>query len=1122
MYQTATGQPMLPRISVCADATLRFADASVPAAAIIRGRMVRVFHIVQAINPEPAVPTALPMHLSNPVNIARAPIAGENLLAISFLARLGRSLSSLAARPNCWIATLVLGTILASAPLPAQTADTGTIEGRVSNSASGAYLGNVRVAVEGTTRETITDATGFFRLTGVPAGSARVSASYVGLESRTDTISVPPGRAAELNFALTRGGQPSTDGKDVVKMSEFTVIEERERSAQTLALNQQRQSPNIKNVVASDVYPTGSDDNIADFLQFIPGVSIGYSGRAGIDASVRGMPSDTSGITMDGVELSGAWTGNTRTVTLLAVPTTNISTIEVTKVPTPDMPAQGLGGSINITTRSGFERAKPLFKYNLYSAFDPQYGISLKDRTSMHTSMEAPSVRPSFEVSYLHPVNKSLSLSLSGANKLNYNANPHDTTAGWDLVQGFPTSFTLTNSGVQLVKVRSGLIGVDWKLGEKNIFKASVSYRTRDADQGVNAQTITYGAGARGGPTFTQGAATGVGSLGQGCDWQNLVTYTTHALLKYTHLGDTWKIDASGSYSYSSFYQVPDYTIGYFAGMSVSLPNLVIRGEGVDGTATRAVDLQPDTVTVRDRAGNTVSPQDARLYSVNSVTSGERGSMVDKAQFRVDLRRELRLAIPFTIQTGGSIVQEAQKLWNWGRSYSFRPTASVADRMAGNYDLIDTTYSQSLAPLLGSQVQWVSSPKLFQLSRTRPDYFVLNEAAAHQLRVTNSKKLVETISATYFRADTRLLNNRLWLVAGVRYERTDDEGRGPLVNPAAQFVKSANGSLAKDAAGRFIPLTTDALSVARLVYIERGTHQKTNYDGFFPSLNASYNIKDDLVLRLGYAQTIGRPNLPFIIPGATYSTIAEASTRQTITVVNNRLKPWMGNNYDVSLESYLIKDGFGSIGVFQKDLSNFFTTTTLIGTPELLDQYGVVAAGGDALSYDLVTRGNGGDARVRGMEFTYRQSLTFLPRWARGIQGFVNYTRSTLSGSTTADFTGFNPQTLSWGVNFTRPRYAVTFSSTEQKESKRAAVATSAVNPVGTYGWQGALKRYTLGLEYSVSRRLGFYASMSDFNAPGGLVTIQKRYAPGTPVDLRTTRVTEWGQGVILGIKGEF
>ncbi|MFM9032011.1 MAG: carboxypeptidase regulatory-like domain-containing protein, partial [Opitutaceae bacterium] len=365
---------------------------------------------------------------------------------------------------------------LLSAITPAlfsQNAPAGLLEGRVSHAATGAALANVRITVEGAGRDALTGPGGLFRLAGLPAGEWRVTANYVGLEPRTSTVRLEPGRGANLDFTL--------GGGDVVALQRFEVLEQREQSAQALALNQQRQSPNIKNVVARDEYPAGSDDNVADFLRFIPGVSIVYSGRAGTDASLRGLPSDTSGVTMDGVELSGAFTGNTRAVSLLAVPTSNIATVEVTKVPTPDLAANGLGGSINITTRSGFERTRPQFNYNVFTAFDPQYGLGLSSRKGPHPSMDAPSVRPSFEFGYTLPVNKSLSVSLSAANKLNYNTNPADGQMIWDLVQGFASVSVLRNSQVQIVTVRSGLLGVDWKIGDRNLFKATVSYRMRDA-----------------------------------------------------------------------------------------------------------------------------------------------------------------------------------------------------------------------------------------------------------------------------------------------------------------------------------------------------------------------------------------------------------------------------------------------------------------------------------------------------------------------------------------------------------------------------------------------------------------------------------------------------------------
>jgi iron complex outermembrane receptor protein len=250
--------------------------------------------------------------------------------------------------------------------------------------------------------------------------------------------------------------------------------------------------------------------------------------------------------------------------------------------------------------------------------------------------------------------------------------------------------------------------------------------------------------------------------------------------------------------------------------------------------------------------------------------------------------------------------------------------------------------------------------------------------------------------------------------------------------------------------------------------------------------------------------------------------VTPTSTVQSITVVNSRLKPWTADNFDLSLESYMFKNGFGSIGVFQKDISNFFVVTSQEGTPEMLALYGVFPAAGDLLDYVINTRGNGGDATVKGLEFSYRQNLTFLPDWARGVQVFANYTRSRLGGENAADFTGFNPETLSWGVTLTRPRYAIKFTSTEQDETRRNALATSTLNPPGTYQWQGELKRYVLSAEFSVTRNVSLYGSLSDFNEPDGLLDVQKVYAEGTPPNLRNQRVATRGQALVLGIKGSF
>jgi iron complex outermembrane receptor protein len=100
----------------------------------------------------------------------------------------------------------------------------------------------------------------------------------------------------------------------------------------------------------------------------------------------------------------------------------------------------------------------------------------------------------------------------------------------------------------------------------------------------------------------------------------------------------------------------------------------------------------------------------------------------------------------------------------------------------------------------------------------------------------------------------------------VRYEKTDDEGWGPQKTiPPPSTRKTPQGRVidgnagAPPACSRF--LTTDLLQRARQRYVERGTRAQRDYDGLYPSLNASFSVSDQIVVRAAYARTIGRPNL---------------------------------------------------------------------------------------------------------------------------------------------------------------------------------------------------------------------------------------------------------------------
>ena len=129
------------------------------------------------------------------------------------------------------------------------------IVGRVQNAATGTYVNNARVSIDGTTLDAYTNQDGEFRLTNVPPGSVVVRAYFAGLEPQSARITVPADGSAEQDFAL---------GLANVQTLDAFVVEATELSAQASAINEQRVAPNIKNVVAFEEFGNLSDGNIGE------------------------------------------------------------------------------------------------------------------------------------------------------------------------------------------------------------------------------------------------------------------------------------------------------------------------------------------------------------------------------------------------------------------------------------------------------------------------------------------------------------------------------------------------------------------------------------------------------------------------------------------------------------------------------------------------------------------------------------------------------------------------------------------------------------------------------------------------------------------------------------------
>jgi hypothetical protein len=233
--------------------------------------------------------------------------------------------------------------LLLLAPLAAQSAGTGTIEGRVFDPARGEYLERARVTVEGTSQEAFTDETGQYRFTDVPAGLARVKVFFTGLAPQTSTVTVTAGATVQADVTLAAvaarpADAPATPmGDSPVKLSEFVVATSKDMEGAAVAINEQRFARSIMNVVAADEFGTIVDGTPGEVLKFLPGISLDYSAGEARTVSMNGVPASNVPITVGGFDLASAASNGTGRVTNLDQFSVNsISRIEVRHAPTPE------------------------------------------------------------------------------------------------------------------------------------------------------------------------------------------------------------------------------------------------------------------------------------------------------------------------------------------------------------------------------------------------------------------------------------------------------------------------------------------------------------------------------------------------------------------------------------------------------------------------------------------------------------------------------------------------------------------------------------------------------------------------------------------------------------------
>ena len=94
---------------------------------------------------------------------------------------------------------------------------------------------------------------------------------------------------------------------------------------------------------------------------------------------------------------------------------------------------------------------------------------------------------------------------------------------------------------------------------------------------------------------------------------------------------------------------------------------------------------------------------------------------------------------------------------------------------------------------------------------------------------------------------------------------------------------------------------------------------------------------------------------------------------------------------------------------------------------------------------------------------------------------------------------------------------------TYQGETRQGAVGVSTANgiPAETFNYQGERLRVGLNAQFSLTKQLAIFGSMTDINDPGFNID-NTQYPPGAAEYLKKRRRQELGSIITIGLKGRF
>ncbi|WP_221031450.1 TonB-dependent receptor [Actomonas aquatica] len=822
----------------------------------------------------------------------------------------------------CCLGTFVLGPVA----LPAET-----LSGRVVDAATLAPLEAAAVTLPGTEQRTRTDAQGRFQFANIVPGSVPVTISYLGLETLQRTVTVVPGAGASAEFALEREAL----WLDAVMVSGST-------GAQVAALNQQRESSAISNVISADQAGRFPDANAAEAMRRIPGVSIEREEKAGDGryVSIRGLDSGLNAFSINGMRVAQSDEENRR-VPLDTIHTGALSKITVYKSLTPDLDGDGIGGAVEMATATAFELGRPVRSLTLegiYQDFAGELGY-----LAGGTFADVFGAEDQFGLLVSFTMEDRDTAGFVVGNDEEWIPVDEDNAtqnAAWHPGEEMEYNTYANN------REKWGLsAALEWKLSPTTelYFKASLNQFTdTELNNGRHFVMDDFEFDALQDPAVPLSYSTDNAVLAYGEYEQTEWELSNYIAGGTTRLGAV-RLDYSAAYSTGQQEEPRDFEVFYAAELEDAL-----GWDLSDPNFPRPIMTAADAARLADPAN----------YEFDEVDMDYDQSEDTKWAVKLDATWAVNETLVLQAGVKGQFSERELNEANRFQSDEARHDSLATSGLLGG-DSSFGDIGQSLV-ILG-----YDAGALDQLFVNRNNLF---EDTTDPIPDEDSYVANEDIYAGYLMGTWNL--GRWEIVGGARVEYTEVETHNQEL---VVIVDEDDPAYGEDQPG-WNPYEEENYLLAPL-------SSRSTYTEVLPRLQVNYRASDRLVYRAAAFTSLARPEFQFI-SGATEA--ERDGGEYEVSLGNPDLEAAYAWNFDLGVEYYLDGIGLVSVNGFFKSIDGFIFNDA---APE--NEYDGQFLGSPATFEQPV---NGNTAKIHGIEFNYVTRFTSLPGVMSGLGFYGNLT----------------------------------------------------------------------------------------------------------------------------------